>query len=32
MIPYGYAVDLYEDDNFSGKVKTVVGEPFRDST
>ena len=32
MVPYGYAVDLYEDDNFSGEKKTITGEPFTDST
>ena len=32
MVPYGYAVDLFSDDNFSGDVKTIIGEPFRDST
>ena len=32
MVPYGYAVDLYADDSFSGEVKTITGEPFNDST
>merc|ERR1712038_65463 len=28
MVPYGYAVDLYSNDNFSGDVLTIKGENF----
>lgn len=31
MVPFGYSVDLYEADGFSGGVKTVSGPVFNDS-
>ena len=30
MVPYGYAVTIYWDNNFSGKSKTFEGGPFID--
>lgn len=32
MVPYGYSVDLYQKDSFTGDIKTVVGPMFRDNT
>ena len=29
-VPYGYSIDLYEDDNFSGSMLTVDGVPSTD--
>ena len=32
MVPYGYAVDLYENDNWTGAMMHVEGKPWGDST
>lgn len=32
MVPYGYAVTLYANDNLSGDSKTYEGGPFVDKT
>ena len=31
FIPYGYAIDLYDDDGFGGEVRTYVGQPYEGS-
>ena len=31
MIPFGYAVDLYEDDAWTGYMRTLTGRPFENS-